>query len=172
VLSFPDALAEVLAQARRVAAPVERDRVALKDADGRVLAEPISADRDQPPFDRSTRDGYAVRAVELSSGAQLRVIGSLRAGERWDSVPLASGEALEIMTGAPVPAGADAVAMLEHVTRSGEALTAQPGRAGRRCGHPCRACAWSGRDCRRSYGRSRGAERLREAEGVHHRDRR
>jgi molybdopterin molybdotransferase len=131
ILSFPEALAEMLAQARGLVGPVQEERITLGDADGRVLAGPILADRDQPPFDRSTRDGYAVRAAELSSGAMLRVIGSLRAGELWSGEPLREGEALEIMTGAPVPAGADCVAMLEHVVRDGESLTAQPGRVWR-----------------------------------------
>lgn len=117
----------MLAQAARVS-PTAREGVPLPQADGRVLAEAIAADRDQPPFDRSTRDGYAVRAAELASGASLRVIGSLRAGERWSGPALGSGEALEIMTGAPVPAGADCVAMLEHVSRTADSLHAQDGR--------------------------------------------
>ncbi|SEG48770.1 molybdopterin molybdochelatase [Bryocella elongata] len=109
-------------------APLERERIGLRDADGRLLAEPIYADRDQPPFDRSTRDGYAVRAAELSAGTALHIIGSLRAGELWSGPAISSGEALEIMTGAPVPEGADCVAMLEHVLRNGDNLSAQPAR--------------------------------------------
>jgi molybdopterin molybdotransferase len=86
----------------------------LDEAVGRVLAEPVLVDRDQPPFNRSTRDGYALRAVD---GAEaLRVVGSLRAGEAWQGESLEAGEAIEIMTGAPLPQGADAVVMVEHVT--------------------------------------------------------
>jgi len=118
----------VLQHTRTAVAPVEHESVALRDANGRVLARPILADRDQPPFDRSTRDGYAVLAAELTSGAALRVIGTLRAGEEWGGPAIQSGEALEIMTGAPVPAGADCVAMLEHVVRDRDSLSAQPDR--------------------------------------------
>jgi molybdopterin molybdotransferase len=90
------------------------ETVPLLDAAGRILAAPVFAERDQPPFDRATRDGFAVRAVEFSSGVQLRTIGQVRAGERWSGPAMNAGEAIEIMTGAPVPAGADSVAMIEH----------------------------------------------------------
>ena len=95
-------------------------------ARGRVLAENIVADRDQPPFPRSTRDGFAMRAGD--AGAVLQLIGAIRAGEQWSGASLQPGEAIEIMTGAPVPDGADAVVMLEHVTQAGERLTLQEGR--------------------------------------------
>lgn len=85
----------------------------LLDCLNRVLAAPVKAERDQPPFDRSTRDGYAVRAEDM--GGDLRVAGQIRAGERWEGAPLEGGYAIEIMTGAPIPAGADAVVMVEHV---------------------------------------------------------
>jgi molybdopterin molybdotransferase len=88
------------------------ERVPLEQALGRVLAEPIYADRDQPPFPRSARDGYAVRAAD--AGVR-RLVGSVRAGEMWAGAPLAVGETIEVMTGAPAPDGADAVVMLEHV---------------------------------------------------------
>jgi molybdopterin molybdotransferase len=89
----------------------------LLDCGGRVLAKAMTADRDQPPFDRSTRDGFAVKAVE-ASGAELRVVGLVRAGERWQGGQLERGTAIEIMTGAPMPEGADAVVMVEHVEQS------------------------------------------------------
>ena len=79
-----------------------------------MLAEALRADRDLPPFPRSTRDGYACRAAEAAEHSRLRVVGTIRAGEA-PSGPLPPGAAWEIMTGAPVPQGADAVAMLEHV---------------------------------------------------------
>jgi molybdopterin molybdotransferase len=90
------------------------ERVDLAHAVGRVLARPLSADSDQPPFTRSTRDGYACRASEASTHAFLALTGSVRAGDA-PAPMLASGTACEIMTGAPVPDNADAVAMLEHV---------------------------------------------------------
>jgi molybdopterin molybdotransferase len=96
------------------------ERVDLEDAAGRVLAEPLHADRDQPPFPRSTRDGFACRAAEASQHKPLIVAGSIHAGQP-PAGPLPERAAWEIMTGAPVPAGADAVAMLEHVERTGGA---------------------------------------------------
>ena len=90
------------------------ERVELGRATGRVLAVPLCADRDQPPFARSTRDGFACRAKEASAHMPLVVAGLTRAGEPVaDKLP--QGAAWEIMTGAPVPPGADAVMMLEHV---------------------------------------------------------
>ena len=94
------------------------ERVALEEAAGRVLAEPLYADCDQPPFARSARDGFACRAAEASTHRPLAVAGATRAGQA-PSGPLPRGSAWEIMTGAPVPSGADAVVMLEHVETSG-----------------------------------------------------
>jgi molybdopterin molybdotransferase len=90
------------------------ERVQLNHALGRVLAEPLRADSDQPSFPRSTRDGFACRAVEVSTHRPLAVVGSTRAGQT-PSGALPRGAVWEIMTGAPVPAGADAVIMLEHI---------------------------------------------------------
>jgi molybdopterin molybdotransferase len=87
------------------------ERIALEDAAGRVLAETLAADRDAPPFDRSMRDGYAVRAADLPGA--LSVIGEVRAGSLFRG-SVGERQAVEIMTGAPVPDGADAVVMLEH----------------------------------------------------------
>jgi molybdopterin molybdotransferase len=78
-----------------------------------VLAKPVVADRDQPPFARSTRDGFACRAAEASTHAWLAVAGSIRAGEA-PTAPLPRGAAWEIMNGAPVPIGADAVVKFGH----------------------------------------------------------
>lgn len=80
----------------------------------RVLADRVIADRDQPPFARSTRDGFACRSSDLSEQRGLAVIGRVRAGEAWAGPALEPGQAVEIMTGAPVPAGADCVLMVEH----------------------------------------------------------
>ncbi len=96
------------------------ERVRLDQSLGRVLAEPLRADVDQPAFARSTRDGFACRAAEASTHRSLAVAGSTRAGQTPSS-PLPRGAVWEIMTGAPVPAGADAVFMLEHVEDSGSA---------------------------------------------------
>ena len=131
VLGFGAALEEVMREASglraRMSAPAT-DTVELLEAARRVVAEPVRADRDQPPFDRATRDGFAVRSEEFSAEVALRVVGMVRAGEAWSGGPLQAGEAIEIMTGAPVPKGADAVAMVEHVSLSGETVKAISGR--------------------------------------------
>jgi len=102
------------------------EAVELLAGAGRVLAAAVVADRDQPAFDRATRDGYALRAGDV--GGELRVVGSVRAGEEWVGKDLGEREAIEIMTGAPVPAGADAVVMVEHVVVEGDALRVEGGR--------------------------------------------
>jgi len=94
------------------------ERVELGRAPGRVLARPLLADHDQPPFARSTRDGFACRAAEASAHMPLELAGATRAGEPA-SGPLPPGAAWEIMTGAAVPQGADAVMMVEHVEAGG-----------------------------------------------------
>ena len=94
--------------------------VGLSDAAGRVLAEPIAADRDYPTQARSVRDGFAVRAADLPG--DLFVVGEVRAGETFAG-EVQPGEALEIMTGAPLPRGADSVVMVEHCTLSGELVS-------------------------------------------------
>ncbi len=94
------------------------ESVELSRAFGRVLAQPLRADQDQPPFARSTRDGFACRAAEASAHGTLRIAGSTHAGEA-PAGPLPPSSAWEIMTGAPVPAGANAVVMLEHVENTG-----------------------------------------------------
>lgn len=121
VLSFREAAELVSARAARLARrQPSAERVELARAAGRVLAEALRADSDQPPFARSTRDGFACRAAEASTHRPLRVAGSTRAGDA-PAGPLAGGVAWEIMTGAPVPRGADAVIMLEHVEANGNA---------------------------------------------------
>jgi molybdopterin molybdotransferase len=115
VFSYDEAAALVQKHvAKLVRIPHASERVPLARSAGRVLAHPLRADRDQPPFARSTRDGFACRAAEASTHAALKITGTIRAGAT-PSGPLARGSAWEIMTGAPVPRGADAVVMLEHV---------------------------------------------------------
>jgi molybdenum cofactor synthesis domain-containing protein len=95
------------------------ERVALGSALGRVLAEDVYADSDLPPFDRAQMDGYAVRAEDTRSvPVQLRVVGESAAGRGWHRT-MGAGEAVRIMTGAPVPEGADSVQKVE-VTREFE----------------------------------------------------
>jgi len=119
VLSYAEAAECVLHHAEKLRrAEHAVDQAPLLAASGRVLAQPIVADRNLPPFPRSTRDGFACRAGKLTAGP-LRVAGLLRAGEPWMSGTLAAGDAVEIMTGAAVPPGADCVVMIEHVEVSG-----------------------------------------------------
>jgi molybdopterin molybdotransferase len=113
------------AEARRIVLQTVRgglrerppEHVALSAAYARVLAEPVLADRGYPTLERSLRDGFAVRASDVPG--TLKVQGELRAGDMAQAT-LGAGEAIEIMTGAPVPPGADAVVMVEQVTRLGE----------------------------------------------------
>lgn len=112
-----------------VPAPVVKEKRALLATRGRVLAEAVAADRHQPPFARSTRDGYAVRSGDFrQDGTALHVVGQVRAGEQWTGAALGEAEAIEIMTGAPVPEGADAVLMVEHGTLEGTSLRPEAGR--------------------------------------------
>jgi len=100
--------------------PVEH--VPLLEADGRVLAEPVSAQRTQPPFAASSMDGYALKAVEADLHAQFKVVGEAAAGHGWTGT-VGAGQAVRIFTGAPVPEGADKVVIQEDVTRSGDLIT-------------------------------------------------
>jgi len=118
MLSYEDArlkVIEITAGLRRIPA---REKLKLQQSLGRILAEEIVADHDCPPFDRATRDGFAVRATDCrEAGAQLRVIGEIHAGGEFAKT-VSAGECVHIMTGAAAPRGADAVVMIEH-TRTG-----------------------------------------------------
>ncbi len=110
VLSVEEALEQILATVR----VLEPERVPILEALGRVLAEEVAADRDIPPLPNSAMDGYAVRAADVAGvPARLRVIAEAPAG-RLCPVEVAPGTAVRIMTGAPIPAGADAVVPFEH----------------------------------------------------------
>lgn len=119
MLTYKQARRAVIDQVKRKLSPRAAASVSLWDALGYVLAQEITADRDYPPFDRSTRDGYAVCAAEVTVGAKLRYAGEIKAGDTVTS-PLTPGTCTQIMTGAAVPAGADAVVMIEHAERSGD----------------------------------------------------
>src|SRR5215470_2670078 len=97
---------------------------------GRVLAESIVADRDFPPFRRAMRDGYAVRASDLTQlPVTLDVIAEIKAGVAPQDLPaeVHSGQAAAIMTGAPTPSGADAVVMVEYTSQRGSRVTVTRG---------------------------------------------
>jgi molybdopterin molybdotransferase len=108
--------------------PLPAETVPLARAAGRVLARDVSARRDQPPFDASSMDGYAVQSAEVQKHAMFKVIGEAAAGHRFDG-RVGPGQTVRIFTGAPLPEGADFVVMQEDVTRSGDVITlaADPG---------------------------------------------
>src|SRR5690348_1632231 len=86
--------------------PLGTEKIRLQDVVGRVLAEDVVADMDLPPFHRSQMDGYAVKAADTTSApVTLKIVGESAAGRGWDG-KLKTGQAVRIMTGAPVPAGA------------------------------------------------------------------
>jgi molybdenum cofactor synthesis domain-containing protein len=109
MIPIAEAIEIVLSHAPRLGV----ESVELKNTAGRFLAEDIIADTDLPPFDRAQMDGYAVRAEDVANTpARLRIVGESAAGAGWHH-EMNSGEAVRIMTGAPVPQGADAVQQVE-----------------------------------------------------------
>ncbi len=125
MISVPDAIQIVC----RETLALGFQTIPLSNSVGRTLAEPVVADSDMPPFDRSQMDGYAVRAIDTAAApVRLRLLGESVAGRGWHG-RLGEGEAVEIMTGAPVPNGANAVQKIEltrevRVTNSdGKAVT-------------------------------------------------
>jgi len=127
-LTFQQAREAVVTRVREARPGPAVEEVRLEDAAGRVLALDVTADRDAPALARSVRDGYAVRAADVPG--ELRVIGEVRAGERFAG-EVGPGQAVEIMTGAPLPAGADAVVMVEHATRQDGRVRIERGAAPR-----------------------------------------
>jgi molybdopterin molybdotransferase len=122
MLHFDEARQMVIAKAKEHSGSRQTVTLGVDEALGYVLAEEVRTDREYPPFDRSTRDGYAVRAREYGPGVTLRCVGEIKAGDTV-SQPLEPGTCVQIMTGAAVPAGADAVVMIEFTKRTGEMVT-------------------------------------------------
>jgi molybdopterin molybdotransferase len=123
MLSYTEARQKVIEVAGSIPRPSSRIQIEIEQAFGRILAAPVLADRDYPPFDRSTRDGFAVRSADVQSpSTRLECIGELRAGGLFEPTVL-PGQCVEIMTGAAVPRGADAVVMIEHTKRDGRTIT-------------------------------------------------
>ncbi len=118
LLSFDDALARILA----AATPLDAETRPLGEAVGHCLAEPIAARLTQPPFNSSAMDGYAVISDTVTPGTGLRVVGRSEAGNGFTGT-LGPGEAVRIMTGAPVPETADTVVMQEDVAVDGDTIT-------------------------------------------------
>ncbi|MGH7968119.1 MAG: molybdopterin molybdotransferase MoeA, partial [Limisphaerales bacterium] len=120
MLSFEQALSEVEARLASAGMNTETEVVSLGEACGRVLAEDLLADRHYPPFNRSTRDGFAVRSMDVAhADAELTLDGEVRAGEYFKA-EISPGHCAAIMTGAPLPVGTDAVVMVEHAQVKGD----------------------------------------------------
>ena len=123
LLSVDEALARILAGAD----PLSAEPTPLLEATQRVLAEDVRATLTQPPFDASAMDGYAARAADLAIlPARLQLIGESRAGQAFAGL-VGPGECARIFTGAPVPAGVDAVVIQENATLNGNTITVAEG---------------------------------------------
>lgn len=114
MISVDEALARILASIT----PLRAETLPLGEAAGRVLAAPVLARHNQPPFDASAMDGYAVRAADVAPGRPLRLIGTAQAGQRFSGM-MGAGQCVRIFSGAPLPIGADTVMMQEEATANG-----------------------------------------------------
>jgi molybdenum cofactor synthesis domain-containing protein len=127
MIPVSEAVRIVVEQAR----VLDSERVPLDEAQGRVLASEVYADTDLPPFDRAQMDGYAVRSEDLREvPARLRLVGEAAAGSGWRGT-LRAGEAVRIMTGAPLPSGADSVQQVEVTRELEDGATVEVDRATR-----------------------------------------
>src|SRR5580692_6906394 len=118
MLTYEQARQEVIKQLTEKKGPRATEQVRVGDALGYVLAQEVKTDREYPPFNRATRDGYAVFAADVKAGVTLKCTGEIKAGDRV-SKELWAETCVQIMTGAAVPSGADAVVMIEHTKRDG-----------------------------------------------------
>jgi molybdopterin molybdotransferase len=119
MLTFEEARRKVIEQLETRKGPRATEQVRVGEALGYVLAQEIKTDREYPPFNRATRDGYAVFAADAEAGATLKCTGEIKAGDRVTK-ELWAETCVQIMTGAAVPSGADAVVMIEHTKREGD----------------------------------------------------
>lgn len=119
MLTFEEARRKVIEQVGKMRGPRASTTVSVWDALGLVLAQEVKTDREYPPFNRSTRDGYAVRSKEVKPETQLKCVAEIKAGDTVAEA-LTPGTCVQIMTGAAVPSGADAVVMIEYTQREGE----------------------------------------------------
>ena len=119
MIPYQEARKKIIEQVGKIRGARASASVSVWDALGLVSIQEVKTDRAYPPFDRSTRDGYAVRAIEVAPGTELQCAGEIKAGDVVTGA-LAVGTCVQIMTGAAVPPGADAVVMIEHTRRNGE----------------------------------------------------
>ncbi len=134
MLTVSEALTAVIATVQ----PGPVVEVALEDGLGHVLAESIVSDLDSPPFDKALMDGYALRLEDLAERTELEVIEEVTAG-RLPTREVGAGQATRIMTGAPVPVGADLVVPIEDTDFQAIDRSTLPGRVTVRKSAPCRA---------------------------------
>ena len=117
---------------------IEMEKVPLDEAHGRILATDLSSKVNDPPFDNSAMDGFAVRFEDTNTApTTLSVVATSQAAASEDSISISTGEAVQIMTGAPLPRGADAIIPIEACTVDGDSVTLnQPSKPNfiRRCG--------------------------------------
>jgi molybdopterin molybdotransferase len=118
MLSYEQARQIVIEKIAEKKGPRATEQVRVGDALGYVLTQEVKTDREYPPFNRATRDGYAVFAADAKAGATLKCTGEIKAGDRVTK-ELWAETCVQIMTGAAVPSGADAVVMIEHTKRDG-----------------------------------------------------
>jgi molybdopterin molybdotransferase len=126
MLSYEQARQKVIEQIGEKKSPRATERVRVGDALGYALAQEVKTDREYPPFNRATRDGYAVFAADAKAGATLKCTGEIKAGDRVTK-ELWAETCVQIMTGAAVPSGADAVVMIEHTQREGDQVRFERG---------------------------------------------
>lgn len=127
MLGYTEAREKVIEAVSASLATLVAEAVELEASYGRVLAEEVRADRDYPPFNRSTRDGFAVRAADTDRPpATLTRVGEIKAGSTFPR-KLGPGECVAIMTGAPLPDGADAVVMVEFTKAQDDVITLERG---------------------------------------------
>lgn len=119
MFSYQEARQKVIEKVGEKKGPRTTEQMRVGDALGYVLAQEVKTDREYPPFNRATRDGYAVFAADAIAGATLKYTGEIKAGDRVTK-ELWAETCVQIMTGAAVPSGADAVVMVEHTKREGD----------------------------------------------------
>ena len=122
MISVRDGQNHILAQIER---PVPPELLAIGDALGRVVVDDVCAPFDVPPADNSAVDGYAFASSDVEAGRGLQVIADLPAGSVFDGA-LVAGQTVRIMTGAPIPAGADTVCPQELAVRTGDRVAIAP----------------------------------------------
>ncbi len=118
MITVEEALAHVFALLK----PLDAETVDFRKAAGRVLANPVTAKRAQPPFPASIMDGYGVGNASVQPGDRFTVIGEASAGHRFEG-KIAQNEAIRIFTGAPVPQGVERVIIQEDITRDADVIT-------------------------------------------------